>query len=571
MKKTVFAVALLILAGVATWKFFPPGKSAHSDRRNPASAPGYCIALRGNGEAEPAHWGALARTVEQLGMPVAMSGGSSASISMFLMEAIAANPFIHGQKPSDQKERASLMLKSLVGFFGEVQKTEAWNEFKKFYGQALSLSMSEGDLLQKVLRQVDARQFQQAYAVLEQGVELGLLDPYSLEPLVKALRGNDAARARFYLRELQDTARVFGKFRAVGEGSENLFFRAGVVSFERAAETFGKIAAFYALASGDSTQNKNWQNFFNTCQTGSTGKSWVQVVQGNPTCAGLFSQLFQKEFANGGTAKFEERRVGAVFPVYPSTAILTGEAVTEFRTAHLDYHRSLDSKFGAKFEVTNSDDIRFGYWGDSEGLLRIEDRLDNNDEKSRRFVPLGSAVWRQVLALSPAEPGLSPLKEFTTEEGKEFVSAGGWSDLHPVLVLKAAGCENVLYITRRGGESLFAQGVAKRLFGFDRAWNLLNPEDPKVLKMNDEGDSSDQVSLWSALYNLGNPHSSFNQALGTAGAVMCTNWNDYPVKSQFMELVEDSYRASYWKNPRAGSFFNSLSPSLTEKKAGCSF
>ena len=29
----------------------------------------YCLALRGNGEAQPAHWGALANLVEKMGLP----------------------------------------------------------------------------------------------------------------------------------------------------------------------------------------------------------------------------------------------------------------------------------------------------------------------------------------------------------------------------------------------------------------------------------------------------------------------------------------------------------------------
>lgn len=569
MKKLLLVTAVFVFAGIVSWKMFSSHQDQKADLRNPAAAPGYCIALRGNGEAEPAHWGALARSVEQLGLPIAMSGGSSASISMFLMEAIASHPAVKSQKKNDQKERASLMLKSLVGFFGEVQKTDSWNEFKKFYGVAMA--MKDTDVLQKALAQAEAHQLQKALGVLQQGVDLGVLDPQSLKAVVGSIQQKDVKRTQFYLSELLDTAKVFGKFRATGEGSENLFFRSGIVNFEQAAKAFGKIAAFYALASGNSAQKANWDEFFKTCQAGSIGKSWMQIAQGNPTCAGLFAKLFTTEFAQGGTEGFEERRIGEAFPVYPSTAILTGTAVTEFRKAHLDYHRSLSRSFGNKFEITHSDDIRFGYWGDPASLSRIEENLDNNDEKSRRFVALGSTVWRQVLALSPAEPGLSPLKEFTTEEGKEFVSAGGWADLHPVLLLKAAGCDNVLYITRRGGESLFAQGVAKRLFGFDREWAKLNPDDASVVNLNNEGDRQDQTSLWSALYNLGNPHSSYNQALAAAGAVMCTNWNDFPPQSQFMELVEDSYRASYWKNPKAGAIFSRLAPTLNEKRPGCYF
>ncbi len=43
------------------------------------------------------------------------------------------------------------------------------------------------------------------------------------------------------------------------------------------------------------------------------------------------------------------------------------------------------------------------------------------------------------------------------------VSAGGWSDLHPTLVLANLGCEKIVYVTRTGDESGFAIGVAKLL------------------------------------------------------------------------------------------------------------
>ncbi|RYZ63878.1 MAG: hypothetical protein EOP09_16905, partial [Proteobacteria bacterium] len=53
-----------------------------------AQAANYCIALRGNGELMPAHWGSLARTVETYGVPEMMAGGSSASVSTFIFESI---------------------------------------------------------------------------------------------------------------------------------------------------------------------------------------------------------------------------------------------------------------------------------------------------------------------------------------------------------------------------------------------------------------------------------------------------------------------------------------------------
>ncbi|KYG65751.1 hypothetical protein AZI86_01355 [Bdellovibrio bacteriovorus] len=556
MKKQGLFLALFLVAGFFVWNFFFPLTQPNQDKRNPASTnAGYCIALRGNGEAQPAHWGALARSVEQLGLPNAMAGGSSATISMFLLESMASHPMVRGQNIQVQKERASLLLKSMVGFFGEVQRTDSWNDFKTLFGMAKNLK--EGDVLNNALSLVSAKQFQQARSVINHAVQLGLFDVNSLRPLFIALQKNDVKTSQFYIRELMDSVQTFGSFNAQ---SPNLFFRAGIVNFDQAAKTFGSIAGFYALNSGSGAQVKNWQKFFDSCQKDSMGLSWTQIVQKNPKCAAHFSELFREEFSRGPKEGYEEQRIGSQFQVYPTTAILTGVAVSEFREAQLDYHRQLSPQFGAKFYVTNPDDVRFGYWGDAEDLQGIEDALNMNDEKSRRFVSLGSTTWRQVLALSPAEPGLSPLREFTTEAGKEFVSAGGWSDLHPVQVLKAAGCQNVLYITRQGAESVFAQGIAKRLFGFDRDWS----------EINNKEDSRDQTSLWSYLYNLGNPHSSISQALNSAGAVMCTNWNEFPVQTKFMELVEDSYRASYWLNPQEKSgMFSKLQPSLNEKRMGC--
>ena len=57
-----------------------------------ASASDYCLAVRGNGELAPAHWGGFAKLVERMGFPKAMSGGSSASVSLFLFDSVSLNP-----------------------------------------------------------------------------------------------------------------------------------------------------------------------------------------------------------------------------------------------------------------------------------------------------------------------------------------------------------------------------------------------------------------------------------------------------------------------------------------------
>ncbi len=543
-----------------------------SGDRNVAEVGGYCIALRGNGELQPAHWGALARTIEQLGLPVAMAGGSSATVSMFLTEAIAANPLIHGQRQQLQKERASLLWKSFYAFITELQKTKTWSDIQAAYGEFAALRKQK--TFSAASTHIDARQFSAAMSLLNKAVVLEIVDIDSLTPLLAALKVSDKKRSQFYIQQLQESAAVFGKFNA--QADDNLFFRQGLVSFEKAAVLFGKIAGFYS-ALGNDQNSTVWLKFFDACAAESIGLNWREIVAKTPVCSTIFHSLFQKHFISSrSNLHMEEQQIGKFIAMYPTTAVLAYSAAAQFRQAQKQYHLALDPHFGKNFRLNNPDDVFFGYWGNAASLQSIAAKLDRSDEKSRRFLALGSAQWKQVLSLSPAEPGLAPLKDFTTSEQKNYISAGGWSDLHPVAVLKAAGCKDVVYLTRQGGESLFAQGIAKRLLNLERDWKLLNAEDESVKKLNKDGDPNDLDSAWSRLYNLGNPASSVNHSLAQASAILCTNWNDFSIKNfntknSFLPLIEDSYMSSYWINPIINSaFVAGLTPVLEKNKQGCS-
>ena len=121
--------------------------------------PNYCIALRGNGELQPAHWGALAQTIEKFGIPSAMSGGSSASISMFLLESIAFNRAVEAQSETVQKTSYAFMLKSLVGFFSELRQTPLYSDVEKLIGAAKIFQRAPcSKVCKKQLPQVSFRQ-----------------------------------------------------------------------------------------------------------------------------------------------------------------------------------------------------------------------------------------------------------------------------------------------------------------------------------------------------------------------------------------------------------------------------
>lgn len=571
MKKIIGSIVLIFaLALVFIQMARNSGTVSSASVAVPDPEASYCLAIRGNGELEPAHWGGMARTVEKLGLPQAMAGGSSASISMFWLNAMAAHPQVQSSSPAEQKLRASLLIKSLLGFFAEIQKTPQWQNLLNLYGQ-YQLGQSQ-QMTADVAASLIKNNYAQAMALLNQGIDLGLIDKMAVAPVLQSLGKNNTPQAQFYVEQMKETLSVFGKFDATHD--DNLFFRTGVVSFENVAVTFGRVAGFYAAAGNNSDVMNAWTQFFSGCAEGSEGLSWVDLMKQKPVCGSLFHDVFAAHFKLESISHLEELPLGSPIKAFPTTAVLADSAATQAETALAQYPEKMDAHFGKDFKITNPEDIHFGYWGESQDLLNIAAKLNPSDEKSRRFLALGSATWKQVLSLSPAEPGLSPIKKFSAN-GKTYYSAGGWSDLHPVSVLKASGCENIVYITRQGGESLFAQGVAKRLLNLDRDWTLLTTSTPEESaanhKLNNAGDpTADPKGLWSKLYNLANPASSINNSLSQASAVLCTNWDAFDVAKDLVGLVEDSYRSPYWVAPAAkNSFLSPLGESMTNQLPGC--
>lgn len=85
----------------------------------------------------PAHWGALSQVVQKKGLPKAMAGGSSASISMFLLESLSLNPLL------ENNTQKSLMIKSFQGYFEALTQTAE--------GQALMAMVGDASALKEVI------------------------------------------------------------------------------------------------------------------------------------------------------------------------------------------------------------------------------------------------------------------------------------------------------------------------------------------------------------------------------------------------------------------------------------
>ena len=138
LAKTVGACATVAALVVSA-----SSSSADASRDTPARRPNAtsstCAGIRGNGQNLFAHYGALARHIEEYGAITCAAGGSSGSITTFVLESIWANPDLHNcasrsgvrtcSSPS-RDARMSLMLKSVVGLvdtglFGDIATVSA--------------------------------------------------------------------------------------------------------------------------------------------------------------------------------------------------------------------------------------------------------------------------------------------------------------------------------------------------------------------------------------------------------------------------------------------------------------
>jgi hypothetical protein len=530
---------------------------------------GYCLAIRGNGEAMPAHWGAMANAIETFGIPSGVAGGSSASISSFLLESVLMNPSVSQQA---SEEKVSFLLKSFEGLFAHMAKKPEWQELinliKMLDGRKKSPPIAE---LQKMLEKQSPDQILLQMAkvsvALQEIQNTSVLNGPAIVRLVASFRKwksqpseENKAELVIRLNEAKRSFEVLGKFDA--KNDKHLFIRNGIIHFGALANLFGKMGDFYSLRGASQNTSNFFQSWIEDCSPKSAGKSWSEIVEGKKVCERQLEKLLDIYIAETKNRSYRiHEKVGATLPAIISTSVVVGTSIDSVKKTKADYDQRKDDSFESEIFIQR-EDVKFGYWGASEDLRRIESVIHSSRfpgsriDKSKRFLSLNEAKWIVPLSLSPAEPGLSSFLEFE-KEGEKLLSFGGWSDLHPVPVLKALGCGKVVYLTRVGGDTLFGQGVAKRIFQLeDIQWEDLDSTNPAAIKKNNFGTRENQNGNWSQMFNLANSRSSFSFSLAMADAVVCTNWNDFDVKTEFRSLVLDAYRSPVYI--RGASFGRSI-------------
>jgi len=589
----------------------------------------YCIAIRGNGELMPAHWGALAQTIENFGVPKGMAGGSSGSISTFMMESYLMNPLLN-ESSLDLKIKAAylaFMIKSMEGFVTsytdqskfqhffdtikvlvDIDKTgnsleKRLAEFNQKYPTTNDIYLAYNDIKQLILDMKNSKvffgaqveRFYKAVIALEQKKELlnNIIESIHSPNKINLIVDNNTDRKLIKTIEaeytkLKEALTVFGSFNA--KDDKALIYRGGIVNFKELAKIFGFIADFYSLSNASPNTINEFKNLLVDCASNTSGLTWTQIEINKGQCKKLLNNSIQS-YINDLVAQtpktdlskeIQSKRltdsVGGHLKALVSTSVVVNETsiiqlLENQKAYNLKSRDELQDKIYleslTQLPITN-DDLKFGYWGKQSDLNTIMKYKDSHlkgpkrnplatMDKSRRFFSLGEASWETVLGLSPAEPGLSSMLPFETDDHRNFISLGGWSDLLPIPVLKFMGCKNVVYVTRQGGESVFAQGIAKRIFGFPEIdWKDLDPSSQlesnktpyynNIGRVQESDDDSVFNSQWSQMFNLANPKSNFNLSLNSADAVVCTQWNSFDITRDFRKMIKEAYNAPIY-NP----------------------
>ncbi len=477
------AIALTLLAGEAPALAQSYGYGEYTPRR-PIAALTTCAGIRGNGQNLFAHYGSLARHVEEYGAIKCAAGGSSGSITAFFVESMWASPDVHNCRRRPCRIRArdarmSLMLKSVVGLvdtglFEDVETIADLIAGIQAGGieELLESDPEEGvAALIRLLRDLGPLINPELFELFENSPDPVFHATDIIEGLQKGLQF------------IVDDPKVF--------------LRTSVINFDAFATLVGVYGSFYAgYGPADRDGVSAW---LDACATPGIGLTWEEVAElpgtEGRTCGETFSDLFnayREAFAVHGGRNRADDPVGGYMPSFGVTGVLTGEAIVEWEAARAAWIAADPIPFEPNF-----DDVGVGYWGQARELRRMALNLDRRftDLSSEQFVPLGSATWREVLSSSPAEPGFSPGVPLSSG----FVSVGGWADPLRVTPLEALGARRTITINRLGGVGGFTESVTR----------LLNASDAQI----------------EALYSTVDPASSFYVGLSEATGVWCTDWD----------------------------------------------
>jgi len=495
---------------------------------SPASAtgPDLCLAVRGNGELIWGHFGGIARILETEGLIKGIAGGSSASISSFLYESIMTNPELRRGctagdcTDAEVGQRAAFLIKSIYYWLQISGSTDEGAALAHVW--TLKNRLGDFDVSQLSAENIELVKtgLRSLYELLASATVRELVNKEFLsfvfdEALLKDGTKNGIANLRFRASEAKKSIQQFGTFDA---SSPAIFVRPGIIDFRAVGRLIGNIGDFYAgYAPGT---RRLWQPLFQECTKIALEKQPWEFD--GSECKARFDSLVAAYMNSRSAISLHrvDEAIGRHLPVAVTTATLV-HGLDRFEFTKADY-------YGQRPMVLNltADDFRFGYAGPSPWFAQISAGVKGMvDLRSQKYLYLGEMAWGDMLAISPAEPGLSNAQPF--KAASDYVSFGGWSDLSPVNILAAGQCQKIIYLTRQGPDSKFAQAIAGQL-GFSK--------------------------LLDALFSTEDSASSLSIALKRADLVYCTNWDAQEGFSlpAIQKLMQNTYSESrMWRQDRA--------------------
>jgi len=524
---TLYIFALLIVS------LFFSGCKSHSNSQLTdtvdVTKPKFCAAIRGNGQYIFTHFGSLARIVEEYGILDGVAGGSSASLTAFIYESMRMNPLLVKYSEDGRQLKMSLMLKSLLGYLESLNGTDEY--------LALSGTQVLGQILaDKGIVTLESDNSDRARSTFN----IILTDPNvrrMINPEVfTILAGRDSPpykSVKFKIEEIQLSASTLVAFTA---NDQKILFREGLVNMKTVTDFIGRIADFYA--GSKHVDLLAMETFFNECgDAGSRGLDWTQIVdldRGTRTCGRMFTELVVNYRAELQKHNFVTAKSRLDDPMGIATDSIIFSAYVEnvsssVTSAPQDYKAALARYRSGREPAYNVDfnDVHFGYWTTEKWKSTLAAGIaQSSDAKTKKYrqIAANNPTWRDILPLSIMEPGLSRM--VVVEPSRVFI--GGWADLHPVQPLKAAGCDEVIYVTREGPESSFVSEA--------------RPLTPSSLKNGVAELLNLTPDQQHELYAADNSESSYRKAVSSADAVWCTNW-DSVSSFDFTQMFNHSYNS----------------------------
>lgn len=155
----------------------------------------------------------------------------------------------------------------------------------------------------------------------------------------------------------------------------------------------------------------------------------------NRTCDDHLKDLYLDyiRHRDGSHPKRKTEYIGEALPSLSSTSILEGTSYSIWKELRDEYIQN-PTNFTIPTSL-NLDEWRIGYWGDASTLDTVEEQLPKiypNDNKSQRFLRLGTERWDRLLGFTISEPGFAGGN--IVDADKKWVSLGGWGDPFPVQV-----------------------------------------------------------------------------------------------------------------------------------------